>query len=437
MHKSSEIRRGLASAIVLSLVTSTLAPLASAQTASSGSEGATKTEPDEQDPAPPSKAEPAEPEKPASPETPTRRDSTANQPKTTSQQPPREEEEAQQGDASPQGGQEVDGKETPNTQPPGGAEKGSPTEGTETAQPDAPSQEEREAARAAFEAGMEAFQAEEFQTAVQQFEKAQEVIPSPYAEYWIALSLDSADPDDEAPRATVEAYERFVSNPGAKHVGRDKIDQSVARIKELRKLLPATLKVVTDPAGATVLINGKKQGVAPLSVERPAGTYSVEARLEGYEPLSAEVELEGGITLEQQMNLVKTPPPPPPQAKESQPQPAPPANMTPAYVTLGIAGASLATTATFGIMALVAKNEFRDTPTRELADRAERNALISDMALGITITLGVTGVVLLTSGPQKAAQAVEAAGRPPQAGDLQVAPYAGLTGGGARARLTF
>ena len=37
------------------------------------------------------------------------------------------------------------------------------------------------------------------------------------------------------------------------------------------------------------------------------------------------------------------------------------------------------------------------------ADDTERNALIADMAFGVAITLGVTGVVLLTSDDSAAA----------------------------------
>jgi hypothetical protein len=104
-------------------------------------------------------------------------------------------------------------------------------------------------------------------------------------------------------------------------------------------------------------------------------------------------------------------------------------------VTLGIAGAGAVVGTIFGIQALGAMNDFDDDPTSEKADDVERNALIADMAFGVAITLGVTGIVLLTSGdqPAEAAQHVPLTAK----AKLEVAPYVSPEGGGAAARLTF
>jgi hypothetical protein len=113
--------------------------------------------------------------------------------------------------------------------------------------------------------------------------------------------------------------------------------------------------------------------------------------------------------------------------------------MVPAYVTLGIAGAGLITGTIFGLQALSKRSDFDDNPTSEGADDVERNALIADMAFGIAITLGVTGVVLLTSDDAGASAAGQdkAAKRKSPGTQVVVAPYAGPTGGGAAARMTF
>jgi len=301
-----------------------------------------------------------------------------------------------------------------------------------------PTDAQREAARTAFEAGMAAHAAGDFVTAATEFKKAQDAIPSPFAEYWLASSLDKADPEQKNPKATVEAYELFVTNPGAKHVGPEKVDEAVARIKTLRALLPATLMVVTSPAGATVTINGEKQpGVTPLTVERPAGPYRVEATVAGYDPLAVDVALEGGITLEQQMNLVKTPPPPPP-AEAAPAAEQKKRSMVPAYVTAGVAGAGLIVGTVFGILALDAQSRYNANPSNELADEQERNALICDMAFGVAVTLGITSVVLFTSREDgTTGRSKSPAVAKTQRRGLAIAPYASTTGGGARARLTF
>ena len=111
--------------------------------------------------------------------------------------------------------------------------------------------------------------------------------------------------------------------------------------------------------------------------------------------------------------------------------------MLPAYVTLGIAGAGAVVGSIFGIMALNKKSDYDKNPTTDTADAVERNALISDMAFGVAITLGVTGVVLLTSsddGQDESARTLRAA---PQKASLTVAPYVSPYGGGAAAQLRF
>jgi hypothetical protein len=93
----------------------------------------------------------------------------------------------------------------------------------------------------------------------------------------------------------------------------------------------------------------------------------------------------------------------------------------------------------FGVKALGYKSDFDKTPTTELADDTERSALIADMAFGVAITLGVTGVVLLTSddAPPTAASNAKPLRRAASTPRLEVAPYAGLKSGGANAKLTF
>lgn len=110
--------------------------------------------------------------------------------------------------------------------------------------------------------------------------------------------------------------------------------------------------------------------------------------------------------------------------------------MVPAYVTLGIAGAAAVVGTIFGVQALSSKSDFDETPTTELADDTERNALIADMAFGVAITLGVTGVVLLTSDEEPAAAPAKSA-RLKRGPSLNLTPYASPKSGGAKARVTF
>jgi hypothetical protein len=111
--------------------------------------------------------------------------------------------------------------------------------------------------------------------------------------------------------------------------------------------------------------------------------------------------------------------------------------MVPAYVTIGIAGAAAVVGTIFGVKALGAKSDFDKTPTTKTADDTERNALIADMAFGVAITLGVTGIVLLTSDDEPPPAATGMFKPKAKSARVNLTPYAGPKSGGATARVTF
>ena len=118
-------------------------------------------------------------------------------------------------------------------------------------------------------------------------------------------------------------------------------------------------------------------------------------------------------------------------AEEREEAPSPPGpSRVPAYVTLGLAGAGLVAGSFFGVRALGAQSDYDEAPSRRGLDRVETNALLSDMAFALGLTLGITGTVLLFDEP--AAAGTRAAG--PR---LVASPYATPQGGGAQALLRF
>lgn len=56
----------------------------------------------------------------------------------------------------------------------------------------------------------------------------------------------------------------------------------------------ASLRIVVEPEGALVLVDGLRSGTAPISLELPAGEHIVRAEKEGYEPLIWSVNLSAG-----------------------------------------------------------------------------------------------------------------------------------------------
>lgn len=296
-----------------------------------------------------------------------------------------------------------------------------------------PTAAEREAAKLSFEAGTKAFGEEDYATAAAEFRKAYEQVPSPHAEYWIARALDSADAESQNTEEVVAAYSKFLSNPGAQHAGAEKVTEAQARVVELKKRLPAKITLVTVPAGATVTIDGKPHaGATPFEIELPAGAHKFELALDGYESTMIEMDVEGGSAVEQEVTLSQEAPLPAPVSVEPEVlEPAPKRSLVPAAVTLGLGGAGLISGTLFGIMALGAKKDFNDNPTTGNADTAERNALISDMSFGIALTLGITGIVLLTAHDEEAAAETAEKRR------VLVAPYADKKGGGVAGFFRF
>ena len=301
-----------------------------------------------------------------------------------------------------------------------------------------PDKKTADAARKAFAEGQKAFGAGDYVAAQAAFTKANDLIPSPQASYWIAKCVDGQNKTEEA----IASYEALLADPNVSKIGDEKLADSKTRLEALKATLVGEVAVDTNPMLASITVDGVAQpGEAPMTLKLTPGKHRVTVSAKGYLPKDLDLDVKGGDKLKQSVVLEKEPPPvvaaavvaPPPE----QPPPPPPKeerSMVPAYVTLGIAGAGAIVGTIFGIQALNAKNDFNKTPTTELADKAERDALICDMAFGVAITLGVTGVVLLTSDDEPAAAAKAA---PPKAARLEVAPYVGKKSGGASARLTF
>jgi tetratricopeptide (TPR) repeat protein len=308
-----------------------------------------------------------------------------------------------------------------------------------------PDKKTRDAARKAYGAGEKAYDKGDYAAAFDHFKKANELIPSPHAEYWMGMTLYKQGKNAEA----VTQLEKFLAHPGAAKVGDERLGEAKKALEELQAKLGGELNLVTTPAGATVMVDGQAQkGETPMVLKLKPGAHKVAITSSGYETKEMEVNVVAGQRTDQTVELklaeaapepgaapTKAPPPAEAPAEEA-PPPSEPRSKVPAYVTLGVAGVSAAVGTFFGIRALSAKSDFDDAPSTDSADDVERNALIADMAFGVAITLGVTGVVLLTSSDSPGSPKEEARKSTHKA-RLDFAPFAGPKGGGAAARLTF
>ena len=307
-----------------------------------------------------------------------------------------------------------------------------------------PTKKQKDAARKAYADGEKAYNGGDYAGAVVAFQKANDAIKSPQADYWIAKALDQQNKTDDA----IAAYESFLAEPDASKVGEQKLGDAQQRLDALKATLPGEVPLETDPATAVVAVDGApQQGESPLTLKLTPGKHHVSVSSPGFQTKELDLDVKGGTqNPKQTIALMKEVPPapvvaaaaaPPPAAPPPPPPPPEEHSKVPAYVTLGIAGAATVVGTVFGIKALNSKSDFDKNPTTKTADDTERSALIADMAFGVAITLGVTGIVLLTSDDDSGAPAKSSSAKPLQHARLNILPYAGAKGGGATAKLTF
>jgi hypothetical protein len=327
----------------------------------------------------------------------------------------------------------------PPAPPAAPAGKAPPKGASVTPAPDAAT---KKVAKESYAAGEKAYSAGDYKTASVEFRKAYEAIPTIHAQFWMAMS----DSHGDDPAAAYESLGAVLASTEASKLGDDKLAAGNARLEELKKT-PASLTLTSVPAGAEVAVDGAPQpGVTPLTASVPPGPHKISFKLAGYDAAEADVTLKPGQKLEQPTVELKKAPDPIPAAAvaavaATQPTAEPPPkeerSKLPAYITLGVGVAAAGVGTVFGIMALSAKDDFNQNPTTDNADKADRNALIADMAFGVALTLGITGIVLLTTDDTSEVAAKNTHGPRLQRAKLQLAPVITPTTQGAGARFTF
>lgn len=316
-------------------------------------------------------------------------------------------------------------------------------------------QADKDKARKLYGDAQKKMKAGDYAGALTLFQKADEAYPGAAPKHNIALCLDKLGRTEEA----VAAYRAFIdSEPDPEKYG-ERVASSRERIAELEATMEATINLEIGPPGlADVQILVDKQP-AGTELKLKPGTHQIAVSATGHEPFEQALEVKPNEKRQLQITLkptAATPPPPTATGEATTTTPAPTATATgeeevpeeggrsniPAYVTLGIAGAGAILGIVFGIQALGSKSDFDDAvgdgntpPTAtndeltEMADDAERSALIADMSFGVALTFGITGAVLLFSGGEE--EPAEASAKP------VLLPYAGPTGGGMAATWTF
>lgn len=319
--------------------------------------------------------------------------------------------------------------------------------------------QKKDEAKKAFGEGKTRFEKSDYEGALACYKLADAYIPGAKPKFKVASALDKLGKVTEA----VAAYDAYLAFVGP--TPDDKFKEEVAEAKtraDALKQTPNKIKLAMAPAdapNAKIMVDGAPQAGTELTI--PPGKHTITVTADGYDAAKVDLELGFAETRDVAVPLTKTPEP----VKTAEPVAtvAPTATATatatavatapvlppeqksyvPAYVTLGLAGAGAIVGGIFGGMALSSKGEFDKTPTVDLADATDRNALIADMSFAVALTFGVTGAVLLLSDPKPAEPAKTGASgtKPKKSATVLsrgfIAPYATPNGGGAAAKFTF
>ncbi len=163
----------------------------------------------------------------------------------------------------------------------------------------AQTEQERAQARAAFQAGVEAYAAERFEDALRSFQEAYRIAPHPAVLVNMANCYEQLDRPIEA----ITHFERFLVEADAiSPEQRREVRQALRRLRA--RVGEVFIRV--QPEGARVTIDGSDTRRAPIldAVRLPAGPHEIEVRMEGYQTVVRRVEVEGGERSEVQVTLV-------------------------------------------------------------------------------------------------------------------------------------
>ncbi len=162
-----------------------------------------------------------------------------------------------------------------------------PTEAADEAGQKTTEKEKSDKARAHYDAGKTKYAATDYAGALVEFQSADDLIPSYQAKEKIALCYDGMN---DVPNA-IRAYELFIEAATDKPKAEESVSKARQRIEELKKM-PVAVKVSSEPASATIEVDGNAQpGVTPAELKLTPGLHRIKVTAPGYNPMEKEVEV--------------------------------------------------------------------------------------------------------------------------------------------------
>ena len=236
-------------------------------------------------------------------------------------------------------------------------------------------------AREHFMAGIEHFRQHQYRDAIRRFQLAADLVPS--ADLWfnIARAYEEVSEYD----AAVEHYQRYlrdrVDPPDRatieRHIEELRARAEVQRAEQRAAPTAGELRLTANHDGADVLLDGESAGSSPWPAVREIapGRHTLSLESQGYIPFRSEVSVERGVTTAAYADLV-------PETRYR----AIRADPVFAWIAWGLGIAALGTSIAVGVEAASRQSTDLDT--------ARNLAAYSDGLIGVTIGMGVVGLVL-------------------------------------------
>jgi tetratricopeptide (TPR) repeat protein len=251
----------------------------------------------------------------------------------------------------------------------------------------------RKQASALYEEGLKALDAGDAETCLAKFEEAYRTVPKPL----VLLNIAECRKRTKDYAGAIEALERYLADRP------DAPDRAAVegRIADLQKT-NGTVAVTSTPSGASIWVDGEDAArTTPADVSVAPGEREVALKLAGHETAKERVTVASGHKSQVDLTLPEAAPQPRAAKDEAEPTGTSDGGYhtsTGFWVAAGGAVAAAGVSAVFGVMALDKHSEFEDRPTRDVFDDGRRDALISDVALGVAAASAITaGVLYFTS----------------------------------------
>ena len=246
-------------------------------------------------------------------------------------------------------------------------------------------------AKAKYQQGVEAYSADSYADAVELFLEADRLAPSAPLSFNVARSYQNLG--DEA--GALRWYRDYLRrDPKAKNA-EDVRDTIATLATSLIKRGVQQLSVLSDPAGATVSIDGRPLGVAPWTGEIAPGKHHVMLTLRGYVDVQRDIALPAGepidVTLPMQKSeLVAAAP-----AQGGEGARGPELGPLP-WLALGVGAVSLGGALTFEIMRRSAESDARGAASQ----LSYQSALETEQSRrdAARVLLGVGGAFVVAGG---------------------------------------